>query len=123
MSEGEVDTYVANNGYLTDETDPTVAASVKDGVDWTELTGIPSDIADGDDDTTYTFSCTEYSATDTDGEVTVPCTSGIVTGGGCDCSGVVLNGFVEKSEKSYNGWVCDCVGTGSVRATAICCSI
>jgi len=31
------------------ETDPTVNESVKDGVDWTEVTGIPGDIADGDD--------------------------------------------------------------------------
>ena len=36
-------------GYLTGETDPTVAAGVKDGVDWSELSGIPSDISDGDD--------------------------------------------------------------------------
>jgi len=33
----------------TDESDPTVPASVKDGTDWTELTSIPADIADGDD--------------------------------------------------------------------------
>ena len=32
-----------------DETDPTVPASVKDGTDWTEVTSIPADIADGDD--------------------------------------------------------------------------
>ena len=31
------------------ETDPTVDASVKDGVSWTELSDIPSGIADGDD--------------------------------------------------------------------------
>ena len=31
------------------ETDPTVLASVKDGVDWAEVTGIPADILDGDD--------------------------------------------------------------------------
>lgn len=31
------------------EVDPTVNNSVKDGVDWTELTGIPSDFADGVD--------------------------------------------------------------------------
>jgi len=45
------------NGTLTatiSETDPTVAASVKDGVDWSELTGIPAGFADGtDNDTTY----------------------------------------------------------------------
>lgn len=40
-------------GYLTSyiETDPTVAASVKDGVDWTELSGIPGGFADGVDNT------------------------------------------------------------------------
>jgi len=31
------------------ETDPTVKADVKDGVSWGEISGIPSDIADGDD--------------------------------------------------------------------------
>ncbi len=35
----------------TDETDPTVLASVKDGIDWSELSGIPAGIADGDDNT------------------------------------------------------------------------
>jgi hypothetical protein len=35
-------------GYLTGETDPTVNASVKDGVDWLEIESIPPDIADGD---------------------------------------------------------------------------
>jgi hypothetical protein len=46
-------------GYLTSyaETDPTVAASVKDGVDWTEVTNIPAGFADGvDDDTDTTYS-------------------------------------------------------------------
>ncbi|WP_425390815.1 hypothetical protein [Ekhidna sp.] len=32
------------------ETDPTVLASVKDGVDWTEVTSIPAGFADGTDD-------------------------------------------------------------------------
>ncbi|MGB2813772.1 MAG: hypothetical protein WBC75_01595 [Dehalococcoidales bacterium] len=43
-------------GYLTSytETDPTVLASVKDGVDWSELSGIPGDIADGDQNTQLT---------------------------------------------------------------------
>jgi len=36
---------------LPDETDPTVIASVKDGVSWSEVSGIPADIADGDADT------------------------------------------------------------------------
>ncbi len=32
------------------EADPTVPASVKDGVDWSELSGIPAGFADGTDD-------------------------------------------------------------------------
>ena len=39
---------------VTSESDPTVPANLKDGVSWGELSGIPSDIADGDQDTTYT---------------------------------------------------------------------
>lgn len=38
-------------GTLTGETDPTVNASVKDGVDWTELSGVPFGFADGIDNT------------------------------------------------------------------------
>ncbi len=38
-------------GGLTSETDPTVQANVKDGVDWSELTGIPAGFADNVDDT------------------------------------------------------------------------
>ncbi len=44
--------YTGNVGHTSaqiDETDPTVLASVKDGVSWSELIGIPADIADGDD--------------------------------------------------------------------------
>ncbi|GAF73554.1 unnamed protein product, partial [marine sediment metagenome] len=50
LTEAQVDTFIGNNGYLTSytETDPTVLASVKDGVSWGELSGIPADIADGD---------------------------------------------------------------------------
>jgi len=33
----------------TNETDPTVPANLKDGIDWSELIGIPADISDGDD--------------------------------------------------------------------------
>lgn len=36
-------------GYLTGETDPTVAASVKDGISWTEVSGKPAGLDDGDD--------------------------------------------------------------------------
>jgi len=36
-------------GYLTSEADPTVLASVKNGVDWSELSGIPADLTNGDD--------------------------------------------------------------------------
>lgn len=39
------------NGIISGETDPSVNASVKDGVDWTELTGIPAGFADGVDNT------------------------------------------------------------------------
>lgn len=38
-------------GVVKMETDPTVLASVKDGVDWTELGSIPDGFADGVDDT------------------------------------------------------------------------
>ena len=34
---------------LQSESDPTVPANIKDGVDWTEVAAIPADIADGDD--------------------------------------------------------------------------
>jgi hypothetical protein len=34
-----------------DEADPTVVSSVKDGVDWSELSGVPAGFADGVDDT------------------------------------------------------------------------
>ncbi|UXP30625.1 hypothetical protein N6H18_09685 [Reichenbachiella agarivorans] len=56
LTESEVDGYVSNNGYLTTETDPSVPASIKDGIDWSELSGIPADIADGDDNTQLTDS-------------------------------------------------------------------
>ncbi len=46
---------------ITRETDPTVLVSVKDGVSWDELIGIPAGFADGVDDTggdgTYYWSC------------------------------------------------------------------
>ena len=44
--------YTGSVGHTADqinEEDPTVAASVKDGVSWSEVSEIPSDIADGDD--------------------------------------------------------------------------
>ena len=34
----------------TAETDPTVPATIKDGIDWTEISGIPADFADNTDD-------------------------------------------------------------------------
>ncbi|MGL1889682.1 MAG: hypothetical protein OCD76_24425, partial [Reichenbachiella sp.] len=34
---------------VQNELDPTVPANIKDGIDWTELTGVPADILDGDD--------------------------------------------------------------------------
>jgi len=36
------------SGVVKTESDPTVLASVKDGVSWSELSGIPSDFSDGD---------------------------------------------------------------------------
>lgn len=39
---------------ITTETDPTVLSSVKDGIDWSELSGMPDAFGDGiDNDTTY----------------------------------------------------------------------
>ena len=49
LSESEVDAYVSNNGYLQAVN---VAAIATTG-SWNDLSNIPSDIADGDDDTTY----------------------------------------------------------------------
>ena len=120
LSEAQVDTYVANNGYLTSETDPTVIASVKDGVDWTELSGIPADIADGDDDTTYTFSCTpaSYTGGALVYDVSVSCSSGTVTGGGCH----VAAGNIKTSRPSGNGWQC-IANAGSITVYAMCCSL
>lgn len=45
---GEILQTVEDNWDCVTESDPTVLASVKDGIDWSEITGIP---ADGDDDT------------------------------------------------------------------------
>ncbi len=39
---------------VTSESDPTVPDSIKDGIDWSELSGVPLDIADGDQDTILT---------------------------------------------------------------------
>ncbi len=51
LTEAEVDAFVSNNGFLTSliETDPTVPLNLKDGVDFSELSGVPTDLADGDD--------------------------------------------------------------------------
>ena len=43
--------FVADNGYVSNEADPTVPANIKDGIAWTEVSGIPADIADGDANT------------------------------------------------------------------------
>ena len=46
--------YTGNVGHTSsqiDESDPTVTSSVKDGVSWSELSGIPSGFADGTDNT------------------------------------------------------------------------
>ena len=44
----------AQIGAITNETDPTVLASVKDGVSWSELSGIPAGFDDGVDNTGIT---------------------------------------------------------------------
>jgi len=49
LNETQVDSYANNNGYLKTETDPTVLASVKDGVSWGEVSGKPGGFADGVD--------------------------------------------------------------------------
>ncbi len=41
-------------GGSTEETDPTVPDSIKDGISWSELSGIPAGFADGTDDTGIT---------------------------------------------------------------------
>ena len=42
LSEAQVDNYVANNGYVENESDPTVPANIKDGITWTEVSGKPA---------------------------------------------------------------------------------
>ena len=49
LSESQVDAYVSNNGYLQAGQVATIAITGS----WYDLNGIPSDIADGDKDTTY----------------------------------------------------------------------
>ena len=51
LSEAQVDNFIADNGYVMTEADPTVPANIKDGIAWTEVSGIPTDIADGDANT------------------------------------------------------------------------
>lgn len=51
LSEAEVDGFVSNNGFLSTESDPTVPANIKDGVDFAELTGVPVNLdTDANDD-------------------------------------------------------------------------
>lgn len=40
-----------SSDFISSETDPSVLPSIKDGVDWTEISGIPADFADGVDNT------------------------------------------------------------------------
>lgn len=54
LSEAEVDAFVSNNGYIETESDPSVPANLKDGVDWNEIASIPADLTDGDDNTQLT---------------------------------------------------------------------
>ena len=43
------DTDVSDDFTNDDETDPTVPASIKDGISWAEVSGKPADLVDGDD--------------------------------------------------------------------------
>ncbi|MEM6643030.1 MAG: hypothetical protein AAF616_08635, partial [Bacteroidota bacterium] len=56
LTEAEVDAFADNNGYLQNESDPSVPANLKDGVDWNEIASIPADLADGDQNTQLTES-------------------------------------------------------------------
>ena len=75
-----VSSFPNDAGYVTAETDPTVLASVKDGVDWTELSGIPADIADGDDG--YT-ACADIDQS---------------------CLGFYTDADIDGSEAAFTGW-------------------
>jgi len=67
-------------GAITTETDPTVLASIKDGVSWSELSGIPSGFADGVDNTGITTETDPQVGNNTSGYVPVWYGSELVSG-------------------------------------------
>ena len=110
LTESQVDAYVSDNGYLDTETDPTVLASVKDGVSWAEIAGIPADIADGDDDTQLTdgdIGTMGYikSYTETDPTVDLAKLQGLVSNDFHTLGGVDLN--TQLSEAQVDAYVND----------------
>ena len=96
----------------TSETDPTVPASIKDGIDWSELTGIPADFADGVDNNDAKLTEAEvdaytanngYLTTETDPSVNAAAKADLST---CAAGDVLLFGS--------SGWECstNVSGTG-----------
>ena len=96
----------------TSETDPTVPASIKDGIDWSELTGIPADFADGVDNNDAKLTEAEvdaytanngYLTTETDPTVNAAAKADLST---CAAGDVLLLGS--------SGWECstNVSGTG-----------
>ena len=94
------------------ETDPTVPASIKDGIDWSELTGIPADFADGVDNNDAKLTEAEvdaytanngYLTTETDPTVNAAAKANLST---CAAGDVLLLGSL--------GWECstNVSGTG-----------
>ena len=94
------------------ETDPTVPESIKDGIDWSELTGIPADFADGVDNNDAKLTEAEvdaytanngYLTTETDPTVNAAAKANLST---CAAGDVLLLGSL--------GWECssNVSGTG-----------
>lgn len=132
-----VHAYSGNVGHTSnqiDEVDPTVATSVKDGVSWSELSGIPAGFADGVDNLGVTSaSSRDVTSADACGSLgfltaTINCNAGEVMTG---CSGYIGSSNTEdyKFDGAYK-LSTNCIarahitsgGTTSVcvRAQAIC---
>ncbi|MCV9387107.1 beta strand repeat-containing protein [Reichenbachiella ulvae] len=118
LTETEVDAFVANNGFLTVETDPSVPANIKDGIDWTEVSSIPADIADGDDDTQLTESEVDAfvsnngyitSADDADADASneiqdLSFSAGVITlSGDPDATSIDLSGYDTDASDDFDG--------------------
>ena len=93
------------------ETDPTVPASIKDGIDWSELTGIPADFADGVDNNDAKLTEAEvdaytanngYLTTETDPTVNAAAKADLST---CAAGDVLLLGS--------SGWECSSEVSGA----------